>query len=171
LKRLTLFRHAKSCWDDESIADHDRPLAARGRDDAPRMGERLRVRKARPSLIITSSAKRARQTARIVAKVIGYPREFLQADRALYLAEPSTILAIIGAHEDTFADLMLFGHNPGLTDLANLLISDLRLDNLPTAGFIAIDFDTDRWANVGPERGRLAYYDYPKNPNVTIVED
>jgi phosphohistidine phosphatase len=168
LKRLTLFRHAKSSWDDASLADHDRPLAPRGRKDAPRMGTRLRARKSRPSLILTSTAKRARQTAKLVAKAIGYPREFLQTDPELYLADTEAILRVVAAQDDGFADLMLIGHNPGFTDLANLLVSALELDNLPTAGVVAIDLPVDRWAEISPGRGELAYYDFPKNPNVVV---
>ena len=87
-KRLTLVRHAKSSWDDASAADHDRTLNGRGERDAPMMGQRLLERGARPSLILTSTAKRARKTARLIAKQLGYPIEFIQGESELYLASP-----------------------------------------------------------------------------------
>lgn len=77
MKRLTLVRHAKSSWKDPSLDDFDRPLNQRGERDAPVMGRRLKARGARPSLILTSPAKRAKRTARLIAEAIGYPVEFL----------------------------------------------------------------------------------------------
>ena len=86
--RLTLLRHAKSSWEDDRLDDSDRPLNERGERDAPLMGRRLRARGARPTLILTSPAVRARRTAQIVAREIGYPAEFLQREEELYLASP-----------------------------------------------------------------------------------
>ncbi|MDH3511983.1 MAG: histidine phosphatase family protein [Gammaproteobacteria bacterium] len=70
-KRLTLLRHAKSSWNNPSLDDRDRPLNKRGERDAPMMGQRLLKKSTRPSLILTSPAKRARQTARLIAREIG----------------------------------------------------------------------------------------------------
>jgi phosphohistidine phosphatase len=73
--------------------------------------------------------------------------------------------------DDAFSDVLLVGHNPGLTDLANRLLPDLNLSNLPTAGALAIDFATERWSEIGRSEARLAYYDYPKNPELLLIED
>ena len=88
MKRLTLLRHAKSSWTEPSLADHDRVLSERGERDAPRMGKRMAARKVRPSLIIASSAARARATAKFIAEALKYPLEFLQIEKELYLADP-----------------------------------------------------------------------------------
>jgi len=80
-RQLTLLRHAKSSWDDARLKDRNRPLNDRGERDAPVMGQRLRARGARPTLIITSPAVRARRTAQIIAREIGFPQEFLQLIR------------------------------------------------------------------------------------------
>jgi phosphohistidine phosphatase len=170
VKRLTVLRHAKSDWQDAGLPDHERPLASRGQTDAPRMAERLRVRKARPSLILTSSAKRALETARIVARGLAYPLEFLQVEPALYLADPDVIRSIVTAH-DSFADLLLVGHNPGLTNLVNQLLPDLRLDNLPTAGVVTMDSTASSWTEIDARNTTLAFYDYPKNEEVLIIPD
>jgi len=166
VKRLTLVRHAKSSWRDPDLADHERPLSGRGKNDAPRMGERLRIRRVRPSLIATSTAKRALQTAQIVADSLGYPREFLHIEPALYLADPAAILAVVGAQDEGFSDLMLVGHNPGLTELVNGLLPDLRLNNLPTAGVVAMESTAVRWADIGARNTTLVFYDYPKSTDV-----
>ncbi|HEY5565812.1 MAG TPA: histidine phosphatase family protein [Gammaproteobacteria bacterium] len=171
MKRLTLFRHAKSSWRDPDLADHERPLSGRGEKDAPRMAERLRVRRARPSLIVTSTAKRALETAHIVARSLGYPREFLHVEPALYLADPATILQVIAAQDEGFSDLLLVAHNPGLTDLVNELVPDMRLNNLPTAGVVAMESTAERWADIGARNTTLIFYDYPKNPEVLVVTE
>ena len=163
MKYLTLLRHAKSSWQDPSLADHDRPLNKRGKGDAPRMGARLAARDERPSLILTSTAVRARATARLLADALGYPREFLHSDRALYHADPDQILAVVAQQDDAFEHILLVGHNPGLTQLANALVPDLRLANVPTAGVVAIALDILAWRDVTRATGQLRYFDYPKN--------
>lgn len=168
MKRLTLVRHAKSSWDDATLADLDRTLSSRGERDAPYMGQRLKVRRARPSLILTSPAVRALGTARILAQQIGYPLEFLQTERDLYLANVRALLNVIAAQDDRCASLMLVGHNPGLTEFANELVGEPWLDNLPTCGVVAIDFDTHSWDGLSNETASLAYFDYPKNPEIPV---
>lgn len=166
MKRLTLVRHAKSSWDDATIADRDRVLSERGERDAPYMGARLKARKARPSLIVTSPAARALSTARILAEQLGYPLEFLQTERDLYLANVRSLLNVLASQDDRCANLMLIGHNPGLTELANELLGRPWLDNLPTCGVVALDFDTHAWDGLSSESASLAYFDYPKNPSL-----
>ena len=144
MKRLTLLRHAKSSWKDPDLDDFDRPLNSRGEHDAPLMGLRLQARGARPSLLLTSPAKRAQRTARLIAKSIGYPPEFLQRERELYLADPPTILAVIARQDDSFNDILVCGHNPGLTDLASRL-TDRPFDNVPTCGVVAMHADIGSW--------------------------
>ena len=111
-KRITLLRHAKSSWKDASLADRDRPLNRRGNKTAPDMGKRLAELGVRPSLLLTSPAKRARETARLIARELNYPLEFIQSESDLYLATPETILQIVARQDNGFNDVMLFGHNP-----------------------------------------------------------
>jgi phosphohistidine phosphatase len=162
-KRVTLLRHAKSSYDNISLSDHDRPLSHRGERDAPRMGRRLLDHGGRPSLIVTSTARRARQTARLIAEAIGYPREFLQSERELYLASPDTILNVIAGQDNTFNDMVVCGHNPGITELACDL-SGTYIDNVPTAGVVILDADIDTWDELGGARCDLVDFDYPKKP-------
>jgi phosphohistidine phosphatase len=161
VKRLTLLRHAKAEPDSGAKPDRERALAPRGLGDAPRMGRRLREGGARPSLIITSPAKRALQTARLVATELGYPREFLQREAELYLAAPDAILAVLARQDNAFNDVLVCGHNPGLTDLANEL-TGARIDNLPTCGVVVIEAEIHGWEGLGRNCGRLLAFDYPK---------
>ena len=165
MKRLTLLRHAKSSWDDPGQPDFERPLNARGLHDAPRMGQRLRRAGARPSLILTSPAVRALETAKIVAAEIGYPREFLQREQSLYLADPETILETVSLQDNAFNDVMVVGHNPGLHELAER-IGTLSLTNLPTCAVMVIDIPVRDWEALLPApRGETVHYDWPRNPN------
>ena len=170
MKQLILFRHAKSSWDD-ALDDVDRPLAARGERDAPRMGKRLKARHARPALILTSHAARARRTAELIARALGAGPELLRIDKALYLASPDALLGVVAKQNDARACVLLVGHNPGLTELVNRLLPDLALDNLPTSGVVAIDLAATRWQDAGTAATKLPYYDYPKNPELFVTEN
>ena len=144
MKRLTLVRHAKSSWAAPASPDRDRVLTDRGERDARMMGRRLVARKARPSLLVSSPAARAQATARAIAAALAYPAEFLQFEDQLYLASLDELIELVRGQRDDFSDLMLVGHNPGLTDLVNRLLPEQALDNLPTAGVVAIDIDVAR---------------------------
>jgi phosphohistidine phosphatase len=171
LKQLILLRHAKSSWKSGALGDVDRPLSERGDRDAPRMGKRLKARHARPGLLLASHATRAQRTAKLVARALGRPADSIATVESLYLAEPAAILAAVAAQDDAHSCLVVVGHNPGLTDLANQLLPDLALDNLPTAGAVAIDFAANRWRDIGDAPAKLAYYDYPKNPELFVTEN
>ena len=162
MKTLTLVRHAKSSWKDSSLADRDRPLNKRGKRDAPEMGRRLADAGIRPSLIVSSPAVRAWTTATIIANAIGYPREFLQRDSSLYLASVNDILDVIVAQDPGFNSLMLVGHNPGFTEFANYLVPGLT-NNIPTAGVVSVQLDTDDWSLYDKPGVELLLYDFPKN--------
>jgi phosphohistidine phosphatase len=159
--RLTLLRHAKSSWDDHGLADSERPLAARGLRDAPEMGRRLAARNDPPGLIVSSPALRALATARAVAREIGHREDRIVPEPRLYLADAATILAVLRDLRDAPRHVMLVGHNPGFTDLANRL-DDLSIDNLPTTAMLCVDFIAGRWAEVEPAAAGLVWLDYPK---------
>jgi phosphohistidine phosphatase len=161
-RRVTLLRHAKSSWGDPSLTDSDRPLNNRGERDAPMMGHRLLDQGVRPSLILTSSARRARQTARLVAREMNYPIEFIQGEPDLYLASPETMLEVIGRLEDSFNEILICAHNPGITELANQLCG-IAIDNVPTCGIVVFEADVAKWNELGDADCKLVYFDFPKN--------
>jgi len=161
MKILTIVRHAKSSWKDTSLSDRDRPLNRRGERDAPVMGKRTHEHGIRPSQIIASPAARAWTTARIFATELGYPVEFLQREPDLYLASLDRILDVIVAQDDGFSSLMLFGHNPGMTDLVNFLQPGLT-GNLPTAGVVSVGIHQDDWNLYQRPSTELLVHDWPK---------
>jgi phosphohistidine phosphatase len=160
-KRVTLLRHAKARADDSSMPDRQRPLNDRGERDAPMMGRRLRVSGVRPSLIITSPALRALHTARLIAEAIGYPLEFLQRESDLYLASPDDILRVLTQQDNAFNDIIVCGHNPGLTELASKL-TGVEIDNIPTCGLVVVEAEISEWGQLR-RGGTLVTFDYPKN--------
>ena len=161
MKTLTIVRHGKSSWKDTTLRDIERPLNKRGRHDAPEMGRRILEHGIRPSLILSSPAKRAWTTAKIVASAINYPREFLQKEDALYLASVNRILDVLVSQDDRFNSIMLFGHNPGFTDFANFLVPGLTY-NLPTSGVVSVEFDQEDWNLYDQPQTNLLVHDWPK---------
>jgi phosphohistidine phosphatase len=159
--RLTLFRHGKSSWDDVDINDFERPLAPRGLRDVPEMGRRLAALGKPPALIISSPARRALSTARAIAREVDCREERIVEEPGLYLAAPQQILAILQGAADAPDHILLVGHNPGFTDLANML-DDVRINNMPTAAMLIVEFDVPRWADIIPAQARFIAFDYPK---------
>ncbi len=161
MKILTIVRHAKSSWKDSSLPDNKRPLNRRGERDAPEMGRRIQEHGIRPSLIVSSPAVRAWTTAKVIAQAISYPREFLQKEDRLYLASLDDILDVVVAQDNGFNNLMVIGHNPGLTDFVNFLVSGLT-NNLPTAGVVSVQIDQDNWSLYERPATELLVHDWPK---------
>ncbi|MEM8815016.1 MAG: histidine phosphatase family protein [Pseudomonadota bacterium] len=161
MKTLTIVRHAKSSWENEALSDRERPLNKRGQRDAPVMGQRIADAGIRPSLIVSSPAVRAWTTAKLIAREINYPSEFLQRENDLYLASLNTLLDVLVAQDNTFNSVMLVGHNPGLTDFANYLQPGLS-NNLPTGGVVSVSFDREDWSLYEKPDLELLLHDYPK---------
>ncbi|MFC1467062.1 MAG: histidine phosphatase family protein [Candidatus Brachytrichaceae bacterium NZ_4S206] len=160
MKKLILVRHAKSSWDDPTLPDHDRPLNDRGQRDAPKMGERLAKRGVLPDLILSSSAVRALTTAQIIAEKIGYDRKAIVVDRRIYGAQASTLLYLIQELDDAHKQVMLFGHNPELTELAHRFSDDI--EDMPTCAVVELTFDVNRWVDVVDSKPVEVRFDAPK---------
>jgi len=137
---LVLTRHAKSDWGDPTLADHDRPLNARGRRDAPLMAQRLAEAGVVPQRIISSTAVRARTTAEEFGAALGVEAEL---DGDLYLASASGLLA--AAVDSGSTSVMLFAHNPGITDLA-FRLSNGGITHMPTCAVARFVWDLVSWA-------------------------
>ncbi|MCE7993742.1 MAG: histidine phosphatase family protein [Roseivirga sp.] len=168
MKKLLIVRHAKSSWDDASLRDFDRPLNKRGIRDVPEMGKRLNKLGVKPDLIVSSPARRAITTARGIAHEIGYEVADIQEEPDLYHAGAHTIREIVSEVDNEIETLMIFGHNPGFTDLI-ARISDLNLYNLPTCAACGIVFDFDPWKEILNKRGKKFYYDYPKSASGSML--
>jgi phosphohistidine phosphatase len=168
MKHLLLFRHAKSCWKDLNLSDHDRPLNRRGNKAAPQMGEKLSKKEVKPDLIITSSAIRALSTAELLAQKINYSLDKIQINQNLYHASINEMMKVCSKCSKQVDNLMLVGHNPGLTQFANHLLQydNQYFANIPTAGLVTISMDIDSWQQLDNSisllKIELLDYDYPK---------
>lgn len=144
-KRIYIVRHAKSSWDDYRIEDHDRPLNDRGIKDGKMMAQWLKSQEVSIDKIITSSADRAKMTASFFESEFQIKAE---PSRNLYLADPLIYLDLINEQSEDIHSIMMFGHNPGITYLANLVESGCT-DNVPTTGIVIIEVADDKpWNDV-----------------------
>lgn len=162
MKKIILIRHAKSDWDNPSLPDYDRPLADRGLRDAPQMATSLKNRGIQIDLICSSTAHRAKQTACITAAVLEYPEAKIYWEKSLYHASASHLLQFIQLQSDQVQTLVLVGHNPGLTELINVL--GVKLDNLPTSGQFAFTVLSEDWKDLSAANCKFDWWDSPKKP-------
>jgi phosphohistidine phosphatase len=169
MKHVFLVRHAKSSWAESGIGDHERSLTDRGISDTAKVFLRLRDSVTTPESIISSDAVRARSTATRLVQTLGLNASALQLEPALYHASAEDILEVIRNCEDTVHSAAFVGHNPGLTDAANLLVDALMLDNLPTCGVVGVHFSVKKWRDLAFGEGDLTYFDYPKNPSAPLT--
>lgn len=162
-RTVILTRHAKSDWTSEVMTDFDRPLNNRGIRDAPLMGQRLPDKGYIPDLIISSKAKRAGTTARLIAEAIGYPEANIRWVDELYHCHAQTFEKVISQADDTAKIIMIVAHNPGITEYANEKATGLAIDNMPTCSMVAFSVQIDTWTQFPGMPGVFEFFDYPKN--------
>jgi len=161
VRTLYLLRHAKSSWDDPRLADHERPLNPRGRRAAERLAAYLRHQAAQPSLVLCSSAQRARETLAAIQPALG-AGVVVAVEDGLYGAGAAELMARIRQAPPEAASVMVIAHNPGLEDLALHLAGDgdegalrrLRA-KYPTGALATLDFGSDEWGALAPRAGYL----------------
>lgn len=156
---LILMRHAKSSWDDPALPDFDRPLNKRGMKSAPVMGRRLREAGCRCDRMVSSPARRAKETAEAVAEAIGYEKS-IDFDKRLYMAEIDDFLAVVRGLEEKSGSVMIVGHNPGTEAFFSYLCGQ-EVDKFPTAAYACLKLDIP-WGSVGANCAELLLFDYPK---------
>ena len=161
MKTLYIIRHAKSSWDNPLLDDFERPLNKRGEGDAPRMGKRLKDKHVLPDLMLSSPATRALTTCQKIADVLGYSHEKIKTNDNLYHAEDEEILSIVKEIKDKYNVVLLFGHNPGLTEFVNRLANSF-INNIPTCGIAACSLNIDSWKDADWKKASLEFFDYPK---------
>jgi phosphohistidine phosphatase len=153
MKTLLLLRHGKSRWDSRGVPDHERPLKARGKRDAKRVGRLLAQRQLTPEHVLSSTAKRARGTAKRTARTCQYAGEIdLLAE--LYMAQPPAWLDALRLLPDDAERVLIVGHNPGLEELLGHLTDEV--EPLTTAALARIALPLERWSDLNhATRGKL----------------
>lgn len=159
MKNILLLRHAKSSWKNKGLNDIDRPLNKRGLKDAPLMAERFASMNILPDLIISSSSKRTSITVEYFRKVLTHKYEFIITEQ-LYLANSDELLEILSNVDEKFKVVMLVCHNPGITDLANIL-GNKFIENVPTCGLVGLSYN-GLWSEIVHKSVDLMFFDYPK---------
>src|SRR5688572_12433361 len=128
------------------------------------MAKRLKEKEIHADQMVSSPAKRAFATAKKIAKVLKYPKDEIKTDRRLYHADEETILTVVREVKDSRKTVMIFGHNPGLTEFVNSLMDGQQdIDNIPTCGVVAFQFNAETWSEVDWGKGKMLFFDYPKS--------
>jgi phosphohistidine phosphatase len=174
MRRLMLLRHAKSDRSEPGMADQSRPLNPRGVEAAARAGAYIAHHALVPDYVLCSPARRTRETWAALAEELPAPPA-VKYDARLYDATAAAILAVLREAPAKIQSLMVVGHNPGLHELAALLIASgdveererLR-EKLPTAGLVVIEFAIDGWAALHRHAGRLDRFIVPSTLDPAI---
>lgn len=153
MKTLLILRHAKT-RSDAPKGDHARQLTDRGLRDAAAMAAYIRTLVGTPEAIVTSDARRAQQTAEIVANGVAFSAP-LTIEPRVYAADLDSLFGVVRDLPDASDRVVLIGHNPGLEELAAALASGEEAVRLPTSALAHLEFDVPRWDAVGPGAGRL----------------
>ncbi len=168
MKTILLLRHAKSDWSDSTLIDFDRPLAQRGLKDAPRMGQVLARFDYVPDAILSSPAKRAKQTAELVVKACGYQKS-IQWKADFYGGSSDDLLAALQNLPSRVERPLLIGHNPAMEEtVADLLgrddsgWTDSFAIRIPTAGLVCLEMDLVDWSDLEPGDATLRWFLIPK---------
>ncbi|MGA4842811.1 SixA phosphatase family protein [Streptomyces sp. G45] len=161
-RRIVLLRHAKADW--PQVSDHDRPLAERGRKDAPVVGRKLADSGIAFDLALCSTAVRTRETWKLAVQELPQRPRTVYEDR-VYEASPGELIAVLNETPDDVRDLILIGHNPGVHGLADVLAGEAEGDaqvrmnrrGFPTAAFAVLTY-TGSWKSLEPGTATLVDY-------------
>jgi phosphohistidine phosphatase len=162
-RTLIMIRHAKSSWANPLQSDYDRPLNDRGTKDAPEMGARLKKAGLMPDLIISSTAKRTKETAHHLAEQLGYNVAKIRWEEKLYHCIPAVLEEVLYEVADTVKIVMVVAHNPGITEFVNQLSPDFFTGNMPTCAVVGATFEAKRWEDFPIAKRKVILFDYPKN--------
>ena len=161
MKTLLLIRHTKSNWANTTLSDIERPLKPSRKEDGKKMVKFISEKNILPEIIVSSPAKRTLDTAKIFCKKFNINENEIKIEPKLYESNKETILKVIQCIDNTNSVLAIFGHNPSITDVANIFIST-KIENIPTTGVVCITFKTNDWKDIKIANALLVFFAYPK---------
>jgi phosphohistidine phosphatase len=161
-KVLLMIRHAKSSWANPLQSDFERPLTSRGEEDAPDMGKRLKQLGLKPDLIVSSTAKRTKQTAKKIAAEVGYEADKIKWEEKLYHCIPSVFEEVLYELDSDHKTVFIVAHNPGITEFVNQLAPDFSLENMPTCGIVGAKMNIAEWDQFSTAKRKVFLFEYPK---------
>jgi len=159
MRILYLIRHGKA-EDKGGVADIKRNLEHEGREEVARTAEKLLAKHIKPSLILSSPANRAYQTAEIVAETLGYAIANILIEKDIYYTDEEVLLETICRQDDTHESILLAGHNPSITHLAGMLTTEYK-DFMPTGGLVAFETDSESWNDFNKSKVSFLFSIYP----------
>lgn len=145
------------------LDDLDRPLNERGKKDAPEMAKRIKERGVEFDLFLSSPAKRARKTAKFFAEEFGVTKSEIRSEDKLYPASVTAFLETVSQLEEKYQSVILFSHNPGITEFVNTL-TNVHIDDMPTCSVFGVQSDANKWSEFLKSSKLFLFFDYPKNP-------
>ena len=170
IKTLYIIRHAKSDWSDAKASDFERGLNKRGKKDLNIISSFVSIKDIRPDLILSSPALRAQITADRLAKSVEYSGRIHYMEE-LYAVRPKTLINILSLQDNQYSSIFLIGHNPELTELANLMLKE-NFAKLPTLGVLAIELDIESWEDIGDGvEGKIDLFIFPKQFKYYLPRD
>lgn len=161
MKTLYLMRHAKSSWEEPGVHDSERQLIPKGIKKTGLIVDFLKKRGSVIDLMISSPAVRAHETARIVAAGLNYPPNRIRIERRIYDSFYDRILDLIYGTPNEVNSLMIFGHNPTITQLANLFLHP-GIEIMPTSCVVCISFPADKWEEIPSAEALREFVVFPK---------
>jgi phosphohistidine phosphatase len=166
VKTIYFIRHAKSDWSG-NCSDFDRDLNARGLENALFMAKRLKKYGVKPNIIISSPAKRAFNTAKIITERLKTQTQekIFKTDINLYLTSPKVYLETIRQINDKYKTVFIVGHNPAITEICESL-SGANIGNIPTCGIFCIEFNVESFSKISSSDGKKLFFDFPKKHKI-----
>lgn len=162
MKKVYLVRHGKSSWLSETeVEDIDRPLKPKGVLQVVATGKKLRRKDIYPDLIVSSPAMRSLHTALILARELDYPLDRIRIRPELYGSDVSGIQQVLKHAKEDFESVMIFGHDPSLTNFANRCTKKSK-EKIPTASVVGIELKCDAWADVIDAKGKQLFFIKPQ---------
>ncbi len=165
MKELYLVRHAKAEAPEGYDSDFERPLSKRGKKDARQIAENLKASGFSPAVLVSSPAVRALETARIFARVLGYPEDRISIHESIYDfsggENDNPMLTVLHSLDDQYDSAMLFGHNPTIAEFACFLQRTFA-GPMPTCAVVGFHLRNRTWNKVSKGRGMVVYFDYPR---------
>jgi len=161
MKTLYLVRHAKSSWENDGLTDEQRPLMSKGIKKTKLIVDFLVKRETRIDLIMSSQAVRAYETAKIIAKELKYPVDKIRIERKIYEGLYDRILDVIYGTGNETGSLMIVGHNPTISSVANLFLHP-GIEDMPTSAVVCLSFNTGQWENIPSVNAKKEFVVFPK---------
>ena len=163
MRELFLVRHAKSDWGTEALKDIDRHLNERGYSDAYFMSKWFLKNKKTPELILSSTATRALSTAMIFARTLEFNMNKFVMNEKLYESSVANFTGILQKQDASVKSIMVFCHNPCITEFCNKMCEDLFIDNVSTCGIVNLNFEVNNWKDISNVKATRGFFQFTKD--------